>query len=363
MLHVKRILGMVAVLFVLILVLSSCDNEKTLSKDTNIDQSNKNSGHGGQDRDSESGTNKEIPADGEVDDVEAPLAPLHFTRYVHYDLKNPKISSENSPVRKWLSETQEVTIQEIATDGDAHGKLKSMIFSNSLPDVITLPRGQEYNELVQQGKLVALDEYVGKFPNIRSQISEETLNLLRSEDGKIYMLPNWFISGAGRDKGLNGYAINTRIYKELGSPLLDTFTDLYHYLILVKQRYPDVIPLLTGETHDGNIPAQNIFYTGFAEERIPEMTQTDSLTSFPVNGDLESILTDPALTESFLYISKLFREQLLSPDALYRTKKQNEQSLIRGKAAVYVDFYVLDTISRVNKAISNDNTEAGYEMI
>lgn len=355
---------MLLFIIVIILLLWSCDKEKSLPKDTIIAHPNKNSGQEGQDGELGSSANKGITAAGEIDSV-TPLPPLHFTRYVNYDLKNPKVSSVSSPVRKWLAETQGVTIQEVGTQGDARSKLQSMMATNSLPDVMTLARGEEFKQLVLAGKLLALDEYIEKYPNIRSQISKETLNLLRSEDGKIYMLPNWFISAAGRGNGLNGYVINTKIYKELGSPLLDTFTDLNNYLNLVRHSYPDVVPLLMGETHHGNIPAQNIFYTGFAEERIPEMTQTDGLASYPVGNDLESILTDPALSESLLYISKLFREQLLSPDALNRTKMQNEQTLIQGNAAVYVGFNVLDTISRVNKIISSQsaNAEVGYEMI
>lgn len=46
--------------------------------------------------------------------------------------------------------------------------------------------------------------------------------------------------------GNGGYAINNKIYKDLGSPKLETFDDLYSYLKLVKEKHPEVVPFEVG---------------------------------------------------------------------------------------------------------------------
>lgn len=43
----------------------------------------------------------------------------------------------------------------------------------------------------------------------------DNLNMLRHDDGKLYMFPNWYTS---RPAGNAGYVVNKKIYDELGAP-------------------------------------------------------------------------------------------------------------------------------------------------
>lgn len=88
-----------------------------------------------------------------------------------------------------------------------------MIVGGDLPDVIFTDRGSSVERLVQAGQLVALDDYYEKYPNFKKYVKESTLNLLRSEDGKIYQIPNWYTSG---QFGNGGWMVNKDIYNELG---------------------------------------------------------------------------------------------------------------------------------------------------
>ena len=62
-----------------------------------------------------------------------------------------------------------------------------MIVSNELPDVIWLDRGPDVDRLREAGMLVPLDEYV-KISKLERMGGESTLNMLRAEDGKIYLI-------------------------------------------------------------------------------------------------------------------------------------------------------------------------------
>ena len=112
-------------------------------------------------------------------------------------------------------------------------KLSAMMASDDLPDMIWTDRNHpDMERLRKEGKLVAYDDYLDKYPNLKTWMGD--LNMLRSDDGKLYMFPNWYSSNP---YGNAGYVVNKKIYKELGEPPLETTDDLYDYLVKVKDKY------------------------------------------------------------------------------------------------------------------------------
>src|SRR5699024_11337140 len=64
--------------------------------------------------------------------------------------------------------------------------------------------------LREAGKLIALDDYMDKYPNLKEWLSEDAINMLRSEDGKLYQFPNWYNS---EPFGNAGYVVNKKIWR------------------------------------------------------------------------------------------------------------------------------------------------------
>ena len=128
-----------------------------------------------------------------------------------------------------------------------------------------------WKSCVKQDMLVPLDEYIEKYPNLKEWAGESTLNMLRAEDGKLYGFPNWYTS---QPNGNTGYVVNEKIYKELGSPKLETTDDLYAYLKQVKEKYPNIVPYEPGQG-DG----LDILYSAFAEDHPTAFVRNESCST------------------------------------------------------------------------------------
>ena len=280
------------------------------------------------------------------------IKPVTFSFYGNYDWLTTSPWGDNEAT-KWIQENRKVTVEPIQSGGAAGEKLNTMIVGGDLPDVIFTDRGSSVERLVQAGQLVALDDYYDKYPNFKKYVKESTLNLLRSEDGKIYQIPNWYTSG---QFGNGGWMVNKDIYNELGRPTLETFDDLYQYLRLVQEKYPDVVPLEVGEKGAG----LEIMYGGFKENSTSKFV---SLMGYPEGDKLLSILDDPAYEEMVLYINKLYRERLITQDALQQTQDAVKEKVNTSRVAVMVESNITTYGAEGHRALTANNPDSGYEII
>ncbi|MCZ8523922.1 MULTISPECIES: extracellular solute-binding protein [Paenibacillus] len=288
--------------------------------------------------------------------VEVGGKPLEFTFYGHYDWYTMPPWGEDA-ASKWIKENKKVTVTAVNSGGAAKQKLNTMIASNELPDVIWADRGAEVEKLREAGMLVAFDDYLAKYPNLKKWMGEEGLNMLRSPDGKIYQFPNWYTN---QPNGNAGYIVNKKIYKELGSPKLETTDDLYVYLKAVKEKYPNVIPFETHLAKDGQ--GLNALYTAFGENHLYDYPGL-AVRGVPRGDKLTSIFADPVFRESTQYASKLFREKLMTQDAMTQTLDQITEKIMNGNVAVFAGSSPTDIGLKAHTALKAKDPEAGYFMI
>ncbi|WP_090116446.1 MULTISPECIES: extracellular solute-binding protein [unclassified Cohnella] len=278
--------------------------------------------------------------------------PVNFSFYGNYDWYTMQPWG-GDPATKWIQENKKVTVTPVAAQGASVQKFNTMVASDDLPDVLFMDRGPLVEKLRKAGKLVALDPYLDKYPNLKKYAGEETLNMLRSEDGKLYQFPNWYTS---TPMGNGGYMVNQTIYAALGSPKLETFEDLRAYLKQVKEKFPDVVPFDIGYGTQGI----SILYSGFGENHTGAFTSY----GFVPNGDkLTSLFSDPAFKETLTFASSLFRDKLITQDALTQTKDQVVEKLNTGKVAVYASYDTSDLGSQATSELKKSDPEAGYKMI
>lgn len=338
--RVKRgIILCVTAIFLIAMIMAGCSsgkNNNVMSPDTSPKVTNEASPEAG------------IITDGTWKQVR----PVSFSYYSNYDNSGMTPWGEDA-ISKWIKDNLKVEVTGIQAGGVAEAKLNTMIVSDSLPDVMMIERGSLVERLRAAGQLVAMDDYIEKYPNLKKYAGEDTLNMLRSQDGKLYTFPNWYTSSPN---GNGGWVINTKIYKELGSPKLETFDDLYSYLKLVKEKYPDVVPLEVGVAARG----MEVIFSGFGEDH-PSRYAAQGF--YPDGDKLVSIYKDPIFSEAMLYANKLFREKLITQDAFSQKDDQVKEKLQNGKVAVLVNDNV-SNIARVgHDAWRANDPEGGYEAI
>lgn len=310
-------------------------------------------------------TESASPSEAAEGDVQAKVKPVNFSLFVNYDWYTAPAWAER-PHAKWITDNLKVTLEPVQSNGAAAQKLNTMIVSNQLPDVIVLDRGKDVERLQQAGKLVALDPYLEKYPEYVKAVGEQTLNMLRSSDGKLYQLPNWFING-DKGNGNAGYLVEKKIYKALGSPALETWDDLEAYLKLVKEKYPDVVPLDFGEVRGEGTDVQmmGMLYSGAAENFTGAFISPGGNYGVPNGNALTSIYQDQAFKDTALYSSKLFRQGLTSSDMFTQTRDQILEKLKKGKIAVFGAYdAVVEGIGReANNQLKAKDPEDGYEIV
>jgi len=280
--------------------------------------------------------------------------PLEFSFYGHYDWYTMPNWGEDE-ASKWIKENKKVNVVPISSGGNAAQKLSTMIVSSELPDVIWLERGADVEKLRAAGMLVPFDDYLDKYPNLKKWAGDSTLNMLRSPDGKIYQFPNWYTT---QPNGNAGYVVNKKIYKELGSPKLETTDDLYNYLKLVKEKFPDVIPFEGGQKAE----AVNILTSAFAENH-PYDFDSLPMIALPKDGKLTSVFEDDAFRQAVAFGSKLYREKLMTPDTFTQPRDQVEQNVITGKVAVYAASSPTEFGAIGNSTLQAQDPDAGYIMV
>lgn len=293
-------------------------------------------------------------AEGPWSDVyELGKEPLNVSFYAHYSYYNmPKWGGD--PSSKWIQENKKIHVQGISPEGNGTQKLQKMIASRKLPDLIWGQRDADLERLRQAGLLVPLDDYIEKYPNLRTWAGTKILNLLRSPDEKIYYFPNYYTD---RPYGNAGYVVNKRIYRELGSPKLETTDDLYLYLRRVKENYPNVVPFETGLAKEGQGIDQ--LFSAFKEDNF-------SFTRYyaVVTGDrMTSIYKDQGFRDSAKYVAKLMREGLMTQDAFTQTEEQIAEKLMSGHVAVYAGADPVKLAMPANAELSSKDPGDGYFFI
>ncbi|MBB3110099.1 ABC-type glycerol-3-phosphate transport system substrate-binding protein [Paenibacillus phyllosphaerae] len=335
----SNLLVALSVMLMLVLVLSACTG-------SNGENAPNNSSNG-------EPANETAKNEGDSGSVyELGKEPLEFSFYGHYDWYTmPEWGADLAT--KWIKENKKVNVVPVSSGGAAKNKMSTMIVSGELPDVIWMERGPDVEQLRAEGMLVPFDDYLDKYPNLKKWAGESTLDMLRSPDGKLYQFPNWYTT---QPNGNAGYLVNKKIYEELGSPSLETTDDLYNYLKLVKEKYPNVVPLELGQTGAG----LDVMVSAFAENR-PYTFNT--MMAVPSGDQLTSLFTDPVYRELLQYISKLYREKLISQDTFTQKLEQVEQKIVTGNVAVYVASSPTEFGAKGNAALTQQDPNAGYIMV
>lgn len=288
------------------------------------------------------------------DKFELGSSQVDFTFYGHYDWYTmPAWGGDEAS--KWIKDNEKVNVTAINSGGNAAQKLNTMIASKELPDVIWTERGVDVERLRAAGMLVSYDEYLDKYPNLKKWAGESTLNMLRSSDGKLYQFPNWYTS---QPAGNSGYLMNSKIYKELGSPKLETTDDLYNYLKSVKAKYPNMVPFEPDLAKDGQ--GLDILYGAFGEDH-PQVYLKER--AVPIDNKLTSIFMDPVYRESTQFAAKLFREKLMAQDALTQTKDQILEKAYNGRFAIAAGASPTEYGSKGDVELKKKDPTSGYEMI
>lgn len=264
------------------------------------------------------------------------------------------------PTTAQFTEKTGVKLITSAPAGDWEQVANAMLAAGNYPSMMHLDHGTVFNKYVRAGALEsigALAEEYGYTSIIDgTYIPEESLSVRKSEDGELYMVPNWFSEDGF---GSVGQTISVRndIYADMGNPELETVDDLYAFLEQVRDAnltYNDVKvwPLnvaFTDYNMIGNVAnmwgSQICRYMYYNEE----------------TGRVELMLRNDTVEQALTFLNKAYNEGILDPESLTFNGTQMSEAYVQGRYAVTIDWFW--NMWTANSALSQVEPDVYYRSI
>lgn len=300
------------------------------------------------------------------DDVSEPYS---FRCYWYYDWAQIKEWGADA-FSKFMSEKFNVDIDFEKPDADADSKLQLMLTGGDLPDAIIIDRGRALENCVQANALVEIEQFMYEGCTFAEDVGEDTRELLKCRDGKLYGIPNWpRAPGKASTGGNEQWIVNTKVYEAAGKPALNTLEDLHQYALKAKELADgglksysgmDIIPFYA--TNEGNgFRITKGFYRSFGGRNLVEsyFTQED--------GKIDLAVNTPLYVEALREANKWYREGLWTQDIYTDNGDQLTEKFTNGRPALAFYDFSQDDTNNFRRVCVEKSTEAGddtsYEVI
>ncbi len=181
-------------------------------------------------------------------DPDAPVEPEGPTEYSEDEIKNFTMFSampgseinDGNDVQEIIAKKTGVRVKETWLTGQTAAEaVGTIITGGDLPDFID--GGDAMAQLYDAGLLVAWDEYIEKYPNLKEMYTDAEWEMFRQDDGHIYWA-NVFCNTYGESKatGHNDEAfwVQVRVLEEAGYPEIQTMDEYFKLLEDYYEKHP-----------------------------------------------------------------------------------------------------------------------------
>ena len=319
----KKILSVLLAAAMMSAMFTGCGGGDSAQTGTNADaDANANSGT----QTGDSG-NKEASGSGEIKE---------FTAF--FAVPGSEINDDNE-IQQMIAEKIGAKVKETWLTGQsAQEAVGTLIAGGEYPDFID--GGDGMAQLYDAGALVALDDYIDKYPNIKEFLTEEEWDRLRQDDGHIYWIQQ-FGNIYGEEKATKhndeAFWIQTRVLEWAGYPEVHTM-DQYFDLI---ESYNEANPAMEDGTT--NIPYTILCddWRYFCLENAPEF-----LDGYPNDGscivDPETLTiidynTTPTAKRYFQKLNEEFQKGIVDPESFTQTYDEYIAKLSTGRVLGMID--------------------------
>ena len=259
-----------------------------------------------------------------------------FTAF--FSVPGSEINDDNE-IQQIIADKTGVKVKETWLTGQtAEEAVGMMITGGELPDFICGGSGQ--SQLYDADVLVALDDYLDDYPNIKNFFTQQQWDQLRQDDGHIYWIPQ-FSNIKGEEKVCThndeAFWIQARVLKWADYPEIRTM-DQYFDLI---ERYNEANPTMEDGTE--NIPYTILCddWRYFCLENAPQF-----LDGYPNDGscivDPETLTvidyntTDTAV-KYFQKLNEEYQKGIVDPESFTQTYDEYIAKLSTGRVLGMID--------------------------
>ena len=259
-----------------------------------------------------------------------------FTAF--FAVPGTEINDDNEIQQKIAEITGAKCKETWLTGQTAEEAVGTMIAGGEYPDFID--GGDGMAQLYDAGALVALDDYIDDYPNIKEYLTDQEWDKLRQEDGHIYWIPQ-FQNIYGEEKATThndeAFWIQTRVLEWAGYPEVKTM-DQYFDLI---EAYQEANPTMEDGTE--NIPYTILCedWRYFCLENAPQF-----LDGYPNDGsvivDPEELKvidynTTPTAVKYFQKLNEEYHKGIVDPESFTQTYDEYIAKLSTGRVLGMID--------------------------
>ena len=247
--------------------------------------------------------------------------------------------NDDNEIQQIIADKTGVKVKETWLTGQtAEEAVGMMITGGELPDFICGGSGQ--SQLYDADVLIALDDYLDDYPNIKNFFTQQQWDQLRQDDGHIYWIPQ-FSNIKGEEKVCThndeAFWIQARVLKWADYPEIRTM-DQYFDLI---ERYNEANPTMEDGTE--NIPYTILCddWRYFCLENAPQF-----LDGYPNDGscivDPETLTvidyntTDTAV-KYFQKLNEEYQKGIVDPESFTQTYDEYIAKLSTGRVLGMID--------------------------
>ena len=248
--------------------------------------------------------------------------------------------NDDNEIQQIIAEKTGCKVKETWLTGQtAEEAIGTLIAGGEYPDFVEAGNGSV--QMYEAGALVALDDYIDKYPNIKEYFTEQEWDQLRQSDGHIYWIPQFSnIYGEERSCTHNDEAfwIQARVLEWAGYPKIETM-DEYFDLI---EKYNEANPTMADGT------TKNIPYTilcddwrYFCLENAPQF-----LDGYPNDGsvivDPETLTvidynTTPTAKKYFQKLNEEYKKGIVDQESFTQTYDEYIAKLSTGRVLGMID--------------------------
>ena len=238
-------------------------------------------------------------------------------------------SYEGGICQEWMIDQTGIKINmNKAIDSE---QLSMMISSGDLPDLVVCSSAAKVRALSDSAVCYPLQELIDQYvPEWEISDVEKQMNAYYSTDGNYYMLKNEYNTAEDIAKASNmalnfgQFHMRNDIYKALGSPKLENEEDMFALLAMVKEKYPDMQPVVFNPRE----------YSAFGT-----LVGFDNTRPTDGEGHLVMPVSDPTYREMLRVINRMYREGYISKENFsYTSDEQAFQQWYAGNVFMVTHF-------------------------
>lgn len=281
-----------------------------------------------------------------VDDTDAVGKEIVISDMTLFSVNGDNGKDDDNEIMDLIAQKTGVRVKDINSNGqtDEYAAVQTLLESDELPDFVDI--GDSMKELYESGKLVAWDNYLEKYPNLKEMYTDEEWDKFRMEDGHIYwadISDQYYKEDTNTIHDGEAFWIQARVLEAYDYPEINTLDRYFEILEKYASEYPTlpdgttVIPYTCycDDWYYYSIENAPMFLDGYPNDYCCIVDFEDDKT----NPQVVDYNTTPTAEKYFRKLNEEYNNGIIDPEFASQTGEDYIEKLSSGCVLGMCDQY------------------------